>query len=169
MEPALNDLLSDEAVDKAVIRIRKLLKDRPPEPVVDVAEIEAKVAKIRTLVASGALDGDMAETLFAKLEAERAQLVAEARRAVRAPLVSGPWGLEAEYREHAKRLRDDLKGEDADVARAALPSIYGQRIRLIPAESGFHLLAEVHFQANAVLAAAGASVGRISLSSGGRI
>jgi DNA invertase Pin-like site-specific DNA recombinase len=167
MEPALNDLLSAEAVDKAVIRIRKMLKERPPEPVADISGVEAKVAKIRALVEAGALDGEMAETLFAKLEAERLAIVREAHRAARPPLLSGAWGLEAEYREHAERLRADLKGEDADVARAALTSIYGPRIRLIPAEGNTHLLAEVHLQANAILAAAGASVGRISLSSGG--
>jgi len=167
LEPALNDLLSDAAVDKAVIRIRKALKERPPEPVADVAEVDTKVAKIRALVASGALDGDMAETLFAKLEAERLAIVRQSHSAARPPLVSGPWGLEAEYREHAQKLRADLTGEDADVARAALASIYGQRIRLLPDRHGLHLIAEVHFQANAVLHAVGGSVGRISLSSGG--
>jgi site-specific DNA recombinase len=167
MEPALNDLLSPAAVDAAVIRLRKMLKDRPPEPVVDVAGVEAKVAKIRALVASGALEADMAETLFAKLEAERAQLVAEARRAVRAPLMSGAWGLEEDYRQHAEQLRADLTGEDADVTRAALTSIYGPRIRLLPDQGRAYLVAEVHLQANAILAAAGVSVGRISLSSGG--
>jgi len=167
LEPALNDLLSDQAVDAAVIRIRKLLKERPPEPVVDTSNLDKKQEAVRVLVASGALDADLAEPVFAKLEAERLAIVREAHRAVRGPLVSGPWGLEAEYREHAKKLRDDLRGEDADVARAALASIYGQRIRLLPDDRGVHLVAEVHFRADAVLAAAGGSVGRISLSSGG--
>lgn len=167
LEPALNDLLSDEAVDKAVIRIRKMLKDRPPEPVVDLSAIDTKLAKLRKLASSGELDADMAEVLFAKLEAERRQLMAEAARAVRGPLMSGPCGLEAEYRAHAKKLRDDLRGEDADVARAAIAAVYGERIRLLPDKRGVHLVAEVNFRADAVLAAAGGSVGRISLGSGG--
>jgi hypothetical protein len=150
-----------------VIRIRKMLKERPPEPVVDLSAIDAKILKVRALVASGALESDMAEPIYAKLEAERVAIVAEAKRAVRPPLMSGAWGLEADYRQHAEQLRADLKAEDADVARAALTSIYGPRIRLMPAKGAAHLVAEVHLQANAILAAAGVSVGRISLSSGG--
>lgn len=168
MEPALNDLLSDAAVDKAVILIKKMLKERPPEPVVDLSNIDAKINKVRALVAADALDAEMAETLFAKLEAERLAIVRQSHIDARPPLLSGAWGLESEYRAHAKKLREYLKGEDADLARAALQSIYGPRIRLLPAPSGLHLVAEVHFQANAVLqAAGGAAVGRISLGSGG--
>ena len=145
-----------------------MLKDAPPAPdVAEVAAVEAKVARVRALVASGALDADMAEPLFAKLDGEKIAAMRSAQRATLGPVVSGPWGFEAEYREQAKRLRDDLTGSDAAAARAALRTIYGDRIRLI--REGNVLSAEVRLEANAVMLASGTSPGRIQLSSGGRI
>lgn len=165
MQPALDELLSDKAVDAAVSRIKRAMKDQPLEPVVDVSAIEAKVAKYRALVAAGVMEAEDAETLFAKLEAERAALVRNAQRAARGPLISGPWGVEAEYRKQAQAMRDALKGEDADAARAALIALYGPRIRLKPAPDGAaYLVAETVLQANVLLVASG---GRIRESSGG--
>ncbi|HEY4969970.1 MAG TPA: recombinase family protein [Steroidobacteraceae bacterium] len=102
---------------------------------------------------------------FAKLEAERQALVREAKRVVRGPLISGPWGVEAEYRKQAQQMRDDLTGEDADAARAALVAIYGPRIPLRPHPSGQFLIAETVLQTNVLLRASGS--GRICQSSGG--
>jgi DNA invertase Pin-like site-specific DNA recombinase len=160
LEPALTELLSDAAVHRGVARIRKLLKEQPAETQANVAQLEAKVAQVRALVASGALDADMAEPVFAKLDAERAALRHAAHRV---PVI--PFGIEAEYRAHARRLRDDLKGEDADAARAALVECYGPRVRLLPDPTRKHLIAEVYLQTGALLAAAG-GVTRISLHSG---
>lgn len=164
--PALDELLSPESVAKSIARIKQLMREDTPARA-DVTAVQAKVAKVRKLVESGALDADLAEPLFAKLEAERIALVRAAQQAAKAPLMSGPWGIEAEYRAQVEKWRTDLTGEDADVARAALIAIYGPRIRLIPDESG-GLSAEVPAHADAVLAAVG-GMGRISLGSGGPI
>lgn len=167
VQPALDELLSEAAVNAAVIRIKHAMKDTPPVPVVDLTAIEAKIAKIRAHVASGVLEAEDAEPVFVKLEAERAALVREAQRVVRGPLISGPWGVEAEYRKQAQQMREDLTGEDADAARAALVAAYGPRIPLRPDPTGRFLIAETVLQANVVLLASGSNLGRIRESSGG--
>jgi site-specific DNA recombinase len=166
LAPALDELLSPESVDKAVIKIKKLLREHPPVAVADVSAIEAKVAKVKALVAAGALDSDLAEPLYAKLEAERLALVKVAKAKAKAPLMSGAWGIEAEYRAQAAKWRTELKGEDADVARAALTAIYGPRILLHPDFRKGELAAQVSDHPDALLAQVG-GLGRISLSSGG--
>lgn len=167
MQPALEDLLSDAAVDAGVIRIKQAMKDNPPLPVVDLEAIDAKIAKIRAHVASGILEAEDAETVFAKLDAERFALVREAQRIARGALTSAPWGFEAEYRKQAKQMRADLTGDDADAARAALIAVYGFRIPLRPDETGRYLIAETVLQSNILLRAAnGSRVTGIGTSSG---
>lgn len=158
MRPALEELLSDEAVDAAVARIKQAMKDKPPVHASGILEaIDAKIAKIRAHVDAGILEAEDAELVFAKLEAERGSLLREAQRIARGSLTSAPWGIEAEYRKQAKQMRDDLTGDDADAARAALMAVYGPRIPLRPDETGRYLVAETVLQSDILLQATGGS------------
>lgn len=152
---ALAELLSKDQVEQGVKEMRQAMREDTvkPAPAAGSAAIEAKVAKYRALVASGAMDADDAEPVFAKLEAERKALAAAPARKRDGSLVQGPWAIEAAYREEAKRLRDDLQGEDADTAREAFRQVYGPAIRIIPEEIGFTAEVEIP-QAGAMLAAA---------------
>jgi hypothetical protein len=66
-----------------------------------------------------------------------------------------------------KRLRDDLRGTDADAAHAALIAVYGPRILLRPDATRKCLIAEICPSAAVLVKASGASPGRSLTNSGG--
>jgi hypothetical protein len=112
-------LLSEDAITRAVTAIRKSLGEHPQKPDVDLTQIAVDIAKVRGLVMTGKMSAELAEPVFAKLETRREALVREAHRLARPPLLSGWKGAKEEYRAHARGLAKDLRGKDADVARAA--------------------------------------------------
>ncbi len=163
-------VLSPDAIAAGCRLMRQQLKEAPPAPVVDSSAIDRKVAKLKAAIESGALDAEDAEPVFAKLDADRAELRRIALKQA-SPLLSGPWGLEQEFRRVASELLENLGSDDASVVRAALATVCGDKIMVTPEQSNgqWVLVAHVIWQADSVLAMTGTSPGRISLSSGGRL
>lgn len=165
VQPALDELLSPQSVETGAKRIRQAMKaSEAPASAPELLALDAKEAQVRALVKAGSLDADLAAPLIAQLAAERAHARRRAQIEHRSEI---PFEAESAYREHAAALRRDLKGEDADAARAALVELYGERIPLRP--KGRVLIAEITWPQAAVQTSAAQAGGawRIPLTSAG--
>lgn len=126
--------LSREAIAHAVKVMREMAKVEATAPPPELARVEAQIAELERLRASGTLSPEIAGAALARAYRERDQ----AKRASK--VVDPLFGAEDVYTETVEAMRDAIQGDDVPAAREALRGIVGP-IRLHP--EGGQLFAEL--------------------------
>lgn len=154
IDPIRTELLSDEAVTYATELIQKWSRQERVEGAqpAEVAEIDARIARLKGQVAAGALEpGDIAE-MVALLEERRRSLMAAAWKATtRSPGIRAA-AAAAAYRDAAEGFRKVLSGSLVAPARAALHELLGD---VVCRPNGDHLIADLRINPAPLYNAAG--------------
>jgi site-specific DNA recombinase len=129
VDPVLELFLSPQAVEEAIVQIRRQLKSGASNvaPKIDTV-IEGRIARLNEHVAAGLIEKELAEPLLAQLDRERA--AAMRQRSKVTPMASAA-EIEREYRAYVAEMREQLQSGDVDQVRAVLAQVHGEEIRIV--------------------------------------
>lgn len=156
--PLIEGLLSPEAVAHAVSLIRRWAQqDRVRQasgPAPEVADVEARIARLRAQVDAGVLEAaDVAPSIEA-LEARREAVLKAAWRSAVTKAAAAEVPGERLYRDAAATYLSRLTSEGLIAAREAMRDLMDP-VTVRPHESGEYLVAQVGVNATPLLRAAG--------------
>lgn len=154
LEPLRDQLLSQEAVELAGELIQQWSKAERVESVqpAEVAEIDARIARLEAQVAAGNLEhSDVAESVATLHKRRNAAMRTAWRQGARTPGVQTSAARTA-YRETAEQFREVLRGPGVARAREALHELVGE---VICTPNGGHLVASVQLDTTPLFRAAG--------------
>ena len=176
MAPLEDQLLSPAAIKLAVDEIRRLSRQssetstNPPELAAKIARLDRQIEQLSTMLKDGTLAPTIAGVALQKAHEERADALAARQHKGEIEVEKIVRILPKAAQGYLAQVRAIRQGhaEEAVIhrSRAVLSALFGGVVRLVPADTGDHLIAEVALSRTALVQAAG---GRVSNGSGGRI
>lgn len=173
LQPILEELLSPVMIEAMIREMRSYYEERVAEirsqrtmVPAQLEELNRRILRLQERLKSGDPDLTADELLgiIQKAESKRADLLAAEPGAERIDKVLG--GVPAAAARYRAQIDKGLQGhrDEATRARVAVRKLLGDKISLLPAECGGHLIAHLEFRRAALLPEGVGSVG-----SGGRI
>jgi hypothetical protein len=168
LAPVRDQLLAPEMIAEMVTDMRtyydaKLAEQRSQQErrPAEVEEVDRRIARLKDRLRNGDpdLSAEELQAVIAKAEAKRNELLSAQPEAKRMDTILR--ALPAAAAQYRTQIDKGLQGNptEAGRARVAVRKLLGDRIDLVPAKGGGHLVAHLEFQRAALLAGSVGSVG----------